>query len=154
MNPDEYGLGLFSDIIWFVTVFSISIVSAFIILYILRKVRKHDLEKRVKYLFWITIFVFAFFYWWMTKYDSDPRHVPIDSWWYKDSNEHFLKQDSMEIMGNVFTKPNNTVEYVYSSVDSMKVGSYIWLNNKKVFYYLHHHFFFLLTDLIILFRFA
>jgi len=126
----QAGLGVFLDTITFIEVFGAWIIACFLALTIIRLFNKTALSKKVKRIVWISVLLVAFFHWSMVKFDPYPYDGPIDSIIYKNKKEQWRIEDSLEMMNG---KPDSTIESIIASIDTSKVGVYIWLNHEMHF---------------------
>ena len=114
-------LGIFSDVIDFIKVFSVWGIMIFILIRILNYFRSTKLKTLHKKYIWIGTGLISLFVWSMIKHDPYPYEGPIDSIFktlptYDENQEH----------------SDGVTEYVYdSSIDSD--GVYVWKNGEKIF---------------------
>ena len=131
----QAGLSFFLDLIDFVKVFALWAIIVFPTIILLNKFRANKLTLKIKMIFIFGTGLIALFVWSMIKFDSDPWNGPIDSIIYKDKNEAFRKQDSINIYEGY---SDSTIDETLASVDTSAVGIYIWLHKKRIFVRKHN----------------
>jgi len=124
------GLVIILDFFTFIFVFGIWAALVFPTIKLLNKYRAVKLSTTTKLITIAGTALIALFIFLMVKSDSEPFDGPIDSIIYKKQNES-MRQNAIDNITNGYT--DSTIEETIGSVDTSKVGIYIWLNHKSVF---------------------
>lgn len=102
----------------------------FVILAVLKYFRNTDNGLKQKFLVGAICLLFAVFQFTMTKSDPYPYEGPIDEFIHRDKIREWKIKDSLEVLGG---KPDSTIEETIASVDTSKIGIYIWLHGQSIF---------------------
>ena len=116
----QAGLSFFLDAIYLFVVLMVWGIVTLISIEITKKFRA--LNRTNKLTISGTTLTIALVYWGMTKYDPYPYDGPIDT----------IFKSYPKVDPNA-PKPDGTIEYILSSIDSTKEGSYIWLNDSMIY---------------------
>lgn len=124
------GLVIILDFFTFIMVFGIWAAFLFPTISLVNKYRAEKLSTTTKLITIVGTGLIALFIFLMLKSDSYPFDGPIDSIIYKEQNE-LMQQNAIDNITNGY--PDSTIEEDIASIDTSKLGIYIWLNHKSIF---------------------
>lgn len=124
------GLVVILDAFIFIIIFAVWGIVIFPIIKMINEIRIKKLTIINKSVILISTGLIALFIWLMMKSDSQPFDGPIDSIIHRKQNE-LMKEEVLEYLKQGYK--DSTIEETIASVDTSKIGIYIWLNHKSVF---------------------